>query len=61
MFIVISGTAIKTTFRIEEYHNNLFQQMHHNININNKIVNGTAFIDAITTSLELEYNIIGDE
>ena len=61
MFIVISGTAIKTTFRIEEYHNNLFQQMHHNVNINNKIVNGTAFIDAITTAVELEYNIIGDE
>ena len=61
MLIVISGTAVKTSFRIEEYHNNLFQQIHHDININNKLINGTAFIDAITTSLELEYNIIGDE
>ena len=58
IIIIISGTAFKTKFQLKEFYN-LYQKKQ--INKKNILLKGKAFIDSITTSNDIDYNILGDE
>lgn len=58
IIIIISGTAFKTKFQLKEFYN-LYQKKQ--ITKKNILHKGKAFIDSITTSNDIEYNILGDE